>query len=313
MLQRIYLINITCMILLSVNAFCQISGYAENDPILTGNLNKDLLMYTCYENRSLDSTEIKAIYSDCTGTRKKYSPLRAALYSALIPGAGQFYTKSYWKAAGFLGAEVISWVIYAIYETKGDKKTDEFQKFADEHWSVVRYAHWIRSNYARYYNSAVIPSEPIDDNISQPWNYVVWEIINEIEKTIGDSVNKSGFSHQLAPYGHQQYYEMIGKYPQFGGGWDDAVYFTANDVKTGNVSENFLKYSRMRSDANSFYNIAATAAGVILANHLLSALEAAWNASRINKKIQMQGHILPRTIYGNIVEYVPTLKVKLVL
>ena len=71
-----------------------------------------------------------------------------------------------------------------------------------------------------------------------------------------------------------------------------------------------IAYSHMRGDANSFYNIATTVSYVIVANHIFSALEAALNASRINHRIQLEGHIESRTIYGNLIEFVPTLNVK---
>ena len=112
---------------------------------------------------------------------------------------------------------------------------------------------------------------------------------------------------------------MIGKYSQFGGGWEDAPYFKAGgytkaDVIAnngiGNVSTDFIRYSHMRGDANNFYNIATTVSYVIVANHVFSALEAAWNASKINHRIQFQGHIESRRIYGNLIEFEPTLQVK---
>jgi hypothetical protein len=66
----------------------------------------------------------------------------------------------------------------------------------------------------------------------------------------------------------------------------------------------------MRGKANSYYNIGTTVSYVIVANHVFSALEAALNASKINHRIQLQGHIQSRRIYGNLVEFVPTLNVK---
>jgi hypothetical protein len=235
--------------------------------------------------------------------KKKYSPLRAALYSAILPGAGQFYTKSYWQSAAFFGSEVLAWVLYASYENEGDQKTDEFKNYADEHWSVVQYASWINVNFSRSLNT-----NPVD-----------WSDLNKAEWEIGGGdpaiTQPTGFTHQLAHYGEQQYYEMIGKYAQFGGGWDDAATFkpggyTTGDVTSGNVSPNFSKYSAMRGDANNFYNIATTVSYLIVVNHVLSAVEAAWNASKINHRIQLEGHIQSRRIYGNIVEFVPTLHVK---
>jgi hypothetical protein len=251
---------------------------------------------------------------------KKYSPLNAALYSAVIPGAGQFYTKSYWKSAAFFGAEVAMWIVYAIYEKKGDDKTNEFQAYADEQWSVVRYAYWIRANFYSYYNAELFRLEyrnnppPID--VAQPWMYIDWDGLNTAEEQISRATDGmgnpviTGFTHRLAPYGDQQYYEMIGKYPQFGGGWDDASGYTPGDILTNNVSKKFLDYSKLRGDANSLYNIATTVTYVIVANHLISALEAAWGASSINKRLQIQGHIESRRIPGNYVEFVPALHLK---
>jgi hypothetical protein len=234
--------------------------------------------------------------------------LRAGLFSAVIPGAGQFYTKSYWQSAAFFGAEVLLWVLYATYEDKGNSQTDLFQKYADEHWSAIRYAYWIRDNYPAYYSNAIVPGQQTAD-IAQPWNYVDWSQLNSSEDQIG-GVEQSGFTHKLAPYSDQQYFEMIGKYSQFGGGWDDAVGFTKEDIiankGVGNVSPRFRAYSQMRGEANSFYNIATTASYIIVANHVFSAIEAAWNASKLNHRIKLQGHIQSRQIYGNIVEFVPT-------
>jgi hypothetical protein len=136
--------------------------------------------------------------------------------------------------------------------------------------------------------------------------------IGELKDSQGNMI-KTGFSHHLPLRPEQQYYELIGKYPQYGGGWDDAAWFTKDDVLTSNVSQKFLKYSRMRGDANNFYNIAATVSYVIVANHILNALEAAWNASKINQTLHLQGHIKTRVIYGQMVEFVPTLDLEIVL
>jgi hypothetical protein len=248
--------------------------------------------------------------------KRLYSPLRAGLFSAVIPGAGQLYTKNYWQSAAFFGAEVLMWVVYTAYENKGNNQTNLFQNYADAKtgWSAIRYAYWIRDNYPAYYNNAIVPGQQAAD-IANPWIYVNWNELNAAEDAIGGNLTMTGFTHKLALHGDQQYYEMIGKYSQFGGGWDDAATFQTGGFKKedviangiGNVSPHFLAYSKMRGDANSFYNIATTVSYVIIANHVLSALEAVWNASKLNHRIKLQGHIESRRIYGNIVEFVPTL------
>jgi hypothetical protein len=240
--------------------------------------------------------------------KNKYSPLAAGLFSAVVPGTGQIYTKSYWQSAAFFGAEVLTWIIYASYEKKGDQRTNDFQQYANDHWSVARYADWI--NTMKYVTAKISVNS---DQSLKPWERVDWSELNTVEEQIG-AIYNSGFTHKLAPYGDQQYYEMIGKYSQFGGGWDDAGGYTTADVIAnngiGNVSPRFSEYSIMRGDANSFYNIATTVSYVIVANHVFSALEAAFNASKINRRIQLQGHIQSRQIYGNLVEFVPTLQMK---
>ncbi len=278
---------------------------------MTGNLYSDLIAQGTASNLlpAIDT-------SGETVQQRQYSPLRAGLYSAILPGAGQFYTKSYWQSAAFLGAEVIMWIIYANYESKGDRQTNDFQNYADANWSVVRYAYWIRSYYPGQYRSDIFvgPEPPAD--VSQPWNYINWSVLNTVEDQIGQLATTSqletGFSHDLAVRPAQQYYEEIGKYPQFGGGWNDAASFkpgglTADDVRANMVTPNLDKYSKMRGDANSFYTIATSVSSVIVANHVFSAVEAAWNASRINNRIHLQGHIRSRVTPGGFVEFVPTI------
>jgi hypothetical protein len=307
MKTRLMMVQFVSLVLLQMTLQGQykIEPACQNNILaLTGIASYDLSR--CTQNCELDDSSAvvkKPSY------KKKYSPLTAGLLSAAIPGVGQFYTKSYWKGAAFLGAEALMWAIYASYENKGDNKTSEFQTYADNHWSVIRYAYWIRDNYPAYYDNTVVPGLQAAD-IANPWTYVNWAQLNFYEEQIG-AITHSGFSHKLAAHGDQQYYEMIGKYAQFGGGWDDAATFqsggfTEADVQSENVSPNFLKYRDMRGDANSLYNIGTTVSYLIVANHLLSAVEAAWNASKINHRIKLQGHIETRRIYGNMVEFVPT-------
>jgi hypothetical protein len=264
MTYRIIFLVIVNIFVMDIEAQYKTTYGARTDmPSLTGNLNYDLKK-DFQQISWLDSTDAgKTIMSE-----NRYSPLRAGLYSALIPGAGQFYTESYWQSAAFFGAEVLTWIIYATYENKGDRQTDLFQKYADEHWSVIRYADWISNNYSSYYDVNIIPVRPADISV-EPWKYVNWDKLNVVEEQIGSNGNTTGFTHKLPPHGDQQYYELIGKYAQFGGGWDDAAGFSTGDVIAQNVSAKFLKYSGMRGDANNFYTIASTASFVIVANHVL--------------------------------------------
>ena len=118
----------------------------QNGITLTGCLQYDMSMCT---DRDLfaDSVIVKQ-----TIVNRRYSPLVAGLYSAVLPGAGQFYTKNYWQSAAFFGGEVLAWVVYAVYYNKGNQKTNDFQNFANLHWSVVTYATWVNVNFGQTIN-----------------------------------------------------------------------------------------------------------------------------------------------------------------
>lgn len=227
------------------------------------------------------------------GSRKK-SPVLAAVLSGVVPGAGEFYSKSYMKSGIFFAAEVISWTVNILYNRKGDRATKDFQNFADANWSVVDYAAWLNEK-----KGATIFINP--DATLPPWRRVNWSQLNEWERKLGGF-----FTHTLPPYGDQQYYELIGKYPQYNPGWKDAD--RSRDISENNISALFKKYSGMRGHANDLYNVASTAVLVVVINHILSAADAAWSASRYNSVRAEVGLKMQQTPSG--VEAVPTATVK---
>jgi len=273
----------------------------------TGNLQIDLLgdnpMQYALPRSLLDD---KVLNQQQTETPHK-SPLLAGAFSLVVPGTGEFYSESYIKSGIFLAAEVASWIVYFSYTKKGDDQTAFFQNFADEHWSVVRYAEWIMK-YRSQLNPDVNCTIYIDPNTNlKPWQRVNWDQLNACERAIGSrtDVPGSAFSHTLPPYGEQQYYELIGKYPQFNHGWDDSDPNTARYYD--NLSPRFFYYSGERGKANDFYNIASTAVAIVVINHILSALDAAWSASNYNKAHLEVGMRMNNTLFG--VEMIPVASV----
>jgi hypothetical protein len=234
------------------------------------------------------------------------SPLLAGVLSVVLPGAGEYYSQRYWRAGGFLVAEATLWVVYAVYSKKGDDQTTLFQNYADAHWSVVRYAEWIEQNATRLNPDATsITGLVIGPPDLPPWQRVDWYKLNAGEDLIARAPG-NGFTHRLPHRPDQQYYELIGKYPQFASGWDDAGYITPADIVTSNVSSRFLEYSKMRGKANDFYNIASTMASLVVANHLLSALDAAWAAWQHNNNLKLEAHVVPTNRGAGFTEFVPT-------
>jgi hypothetical protein len=276
---------------------------------LSGSLNIDLS--TGLADASPDSL-LAPSSSDIPGHK---SAITAALYSAVIPGAGQVYAEGYWQGAAFFGAEVALWIVYSVYNKKGDDKTAFFQNFADQHWSEVRYAQWIHLTFPGVLadvNTVLLPNTAG----LPPWQQINLTELNKVEDKLGQ-IGENGFTHEFQARPAQQHYELIGKYPQFLGGWDDAwsspttSLYSDLDVYNSNVTPNFHSYSLMRGDANSLYDVATYASYVLVANHVFSALEAAFAAARFNAHLRAEAHLEPRiTPYGSI-EFLPTARVQL--
>lgn len=206
------------------------------------------------------------------------NPKLAFVLSAIVPGTGQIYAKSYWQAAGFFALEALSWTMYAVYTNEGQDIEDEFHQYANKHWSESEYWRWI----------AYQSGKPEDD----------MEALREWES------GKDGkFSHGLHRQKDQQYYEMIGKYHQFNYGWDDFredypidmshEEMTAKQI----VSDNRYFYESRRNASNDAFKKATTGTTIAMLNHLLSAVHAAWATTKFNKQINMSLQFEP--IYFN--------------
>lgn len=220
-------------------------------------------------------------------TAAKKTPMLAAALSLVLPGAGEFYSESYIKSAIFIAVETAAIVVGLSYNKKGDDQTQFFQNYADKHWSVTRYAKWVTNPAnAKKINPAVDLSKY---NVLGTNGKVNWNELNRLESDLG-----SYFSHRLPFYGEQQYFELIGKYPQYNVGWDDfGDENTPFEYKAdrSNLTKNFVYYSEERGKANDFYNIASKAVIVVFANHIISAIDAAWSAHSFNKNIQLQASL----------------------
>lgn len=278
--------SLICAILFFNLSFSQT---AKNDFLLSGNLRSDSkLIQKEYEAQQY----VKHSFQN----EKRKSPFLGGIMSLLIPGSGEIYAGEYLKAAIFIAVEAAAITTAVIYDKKGDDKTAEFESFANQHWSAKRYAEWTLNNLqvlnpsldANYYRTIVFNSD----------GSVNWAGLNQLERAIG-----YGYSHTLAPFGDQQYYEMIGKYPQFSHGWSDSNF---DDTDYHILSPFFKSYSIMRGEANDLYKVASTAVIFIYVNHFLSALDAAWSVASYNNNLAMKIRMEQMNLAGQI-EYIPTL------
>lgn len=247
-------------------------------------------------------------------TFQKKSVLLSSLMSFAVPGLGQFYTGDYIKSALFLTIETAAISVGLIYDNKGDNQTKVFQKYANQNWDAAKYARWTIDNLENHLNplmgNNLSAADYQDLFYDQARTKVNWDALNRLESDIG-----GWYSHRLERFGEQQYYEMIGKYPQFNPGWDDfdeTSLFTYTNSQKDPVTKHFDFYSNLRGKANSFYNVASKAVLVVVVNHFISAIEAAWSTNRYNKKLNAKFSFDKNTI-GYFVEYVPKINFELTL
>lgn len=220
--------------------------------------------------------KFNAVDRNIQQTKKKKSVGLGILLSALLPGAGEFYGEDYLKAGIFFGVELLAWGTYFYFDGKGNKKTEEFQSYADQYWDVRTYARWLKDE--GFQNSSQInPDEPNRDILRQQ--------IMDCERV--------NFSHTMPEYGSQQFYELIGKYQNFQAGWTNLAHRPLNDPGSPYYYETyhdpvFTNYAKERQKANDFYDYAKIGPVTAIVNHILSAADAAWVISSFNKKVKVE-------------------------
>jgi len=154
---------------------------------------------------------------------KKKDARLAMLYSALLPGAGQFYAdKSSLSTWVFPIVEVgiIGAIIY--FNMSGDKKTDEFEKYATGETITQTFNYTVNGvDYSYTYQGPRY--QRAYQNLTQ----------NVLMSFFPSDIYDTNF-FRLDPTNTQHFYEDIGKYNKYIFGWADWFYNFATDPMTGN-------------------------------------------------------------------------------
>lgn len=245
--------------------------------------------------------------------RKGKSSKRAFLLSALVPGLGEWYAGSKRRGLAFLGAEAALVGLWAVWRSKGNDREEEFRAVADEHWDPEEYIAWRTSTISD--NSSITHELPCGEHIERSYVSARREWLNQLQagEELG-ALDRSAAFGGCAPSEVQQYYELIGKYDQFVSGWDDVVRrTTGNPVGWAEVDsvENFhserrLRYEGQRDESNRFLKRASTVSGVILINHVISAIDAA-RVARARATGAGEAALRRRTRFAVVMQRVPML------
>ena len=249
-------------------------------------------------------------------------PGKPLIMSLILPGAGQFYNKSpFWKTASFLGVEIGSVLAWNYYQKEAEKKKDAYQEFADQSWTLNN---WVTNRF----------TPPTHMHESQGWNnfealtkltgthdmklIISGDLANELNLTrvSSDSLDAHPewfYSGDIVVVRDRHFYENIGKYDQFVGGWEDAStawYWEEKDV--GDSTEIVIKtpmkqdFIDQRFESNRMLSAAKYSITVLMFNHVLSGIESVWSNQKKANAIKNQQSSKLQTDFGLV--YDPSAK-----
>ena len=125
--------------------------------------------------------------------------------SLVLPGAGEFYTKSYVKSGIFLAVELTAFILQSRYNTRGDEQTAYFEKYSDQHYSADQYARWTVNN-----TSALNPALNANNYHvfvqgapgGPPYEDINWSELNRLERDVANRTDGqfNGYTHAMPYY-----------------------------------------------------------------------------------------------------------------
>ncbi len=255
--------------------------------ILTSGLfaGGDVFVYRPEFHSSLLQTEIETPVEENDSTTVGKYPAKGLLYSLVLPGAGQWYAGAKWKSLAFVGAEIASILVWSNLDQKGDDAKIDFETLADSHWLLDL-----------WYDQMFFLPDSLGINILGSHDIQILladgSIIGSNEDANGDSIPDWTSYEVDDAIRDRDFYENVGKYNQFVGGWDDildesgnvAFEITAKSVGDSTewlvMTKNRDNYLDLREEHNRYLQYAGYAVSAIMFNHVISAIDAVWETRR---------------------------------
>ncbi len=229
-------------------------------------------------------------------------PARPMLYSLILPGAGQWYNKSpAWKIGLFAGIEAASIFSGLQWKKKAEDIRLQYEIFADQNWDLET---WV-------FNTLNTPIGNYADVHINGTHKLTLVLSGSLAVQYGNYVSSDSlennahwvYSNEVSVLRDRDFYENIGKYDQFVGGWIDCYGLANNQLwfevekDVGDSTEiiistpNKENYVNQRGRSNDYLNMAKYAVSAVMFNHVISALEAVWstqirNRTKKERKVQ---------------------------
>jgi len=249
------------------------------------------------DNRFYNSNEISLKKSDAR------PPLIYGLYSAIIPGAGEYalYKKSSSKlakkrAAIFFGIEIAGWISSLSFKEKYRTQISEYRAYADsdngwdfERW-IKQYDDFINTDYEDLWIKGIGDgSHSVEFSMNGvSMNTTDYEFhANYYNDFLNYTGNNFYQDFNVTINKDQHYYENIGKYNEFFSGWSDAnidkisIIITEQGYETARspIKSHYLdSYSK----AETFSDYAEISMVCIYFNHFVSMIDAFILARKFN-------------------------------
>lgn len=229
-------------------------------------------------------------------------PARPMLYSLILPGAGQWYNKSpAWKIGLFAGIEAASIFSGLQWKKKAEDIRLQYEIFADQNWDLET---WV-------FNTLNTPIGNYADVHINGTHKLTLVLSGSLAVQYGNYVSSDSlennahwvYTNEVSVLRDRDFYENIGKYDQFVGGWIDCYGLANNQLwfevekDVGDSTEIIIStpnkedYVNQRGRSNDYLNMAKYAVSAVMFNHVISALEAVWstqirNRTKKERKVQ---------------------------
>jgi hypothetical protein len=236
--------------------------------------------------------------SDDQGVVKPKSSRKAFFLSLLVPGLGEYYVGSK-RGLIFVGIEAFGWWMYAHYTGKGNDIEDEFERYADTNWRYS--APSGEYSYVEWFAERLRDKGLSDTQLPRSYQDLAGTTIMDTLTTKLMDKGETLVSHTLPSTKTQQYYEMIGKYPQFVYGWKDIAAKNKSlvdslGVPNGNYDESIRnitsdmreRYETLRDDSNDQLKMGQNGVNLLILNRVVSAIDAARLAYHHNKGLESE-------------------------
>jgi len=227
-------------------------------------------------------------------------PVIGFMLSLAVPGAGQRYGGASWLRAGFFaGIDIVGLLAWAKFEQDAERIRLDYEKYADQYWfldtwmwnsRISKVPGWNEFADVHLIGSHTLYLHLYGEAREKFGEFVSTESIEEIISSFpGVGEDYEYTASVMTVVRDRNFYENIGKYDQFIGGWEDArTAWYAESKKVEKSTETIIMtprkkyYLKERAENNLLLNYGKYTVSAILFNHILSALDAVYIVGKKN-------------------------------